>query len=77
MSLRDKIYDHLWATGICGARRSEYRVLADAAMRALRPHEAVADAEPLILYFPTKEDREGFIAAVQEAKPGMVPVRVD
>ena len=78
MSLREKIETAMRATGICGARGSEYRVLADAAMRALRPHDAIADSAPVILYFPTKEHREDFIAAVHEAMPGMmIPVRIE
>jgi hypothetical protein len=33
------------------------------------------DSLPLCLYFDNKEDREEFVAAVQEAKPGMVSKR--
>lgn len=32
---------------------------------------ALADTLPLVLYFGTKEDRDAFVAAVREAKPGM------
>jgi hypothetical protein len=31
---------------------------------------------PLVLYFQTDEDREEFIAAVREAKPGMMSKRL-
>jgi hypothetical protein len=31
---------------------------------------------PLCLYFPTKQDREEFIAAVMEAKPNLVAKRL-
>lgn len=48
----------------------------DAALRALRPVEAVAEAEPVILYFPTPEDRAGFIAVCHEALPNAVAVEV-
>jgi len=33
------------------------------------------DSLPLCLYFSSKEDREEFVAAVQEAKPGMISKR--
>lgn len=33
------------------------------------------DTLPLCLYFGSKEDREEFVAAVQEAKPGMIAKR--
>ena len=49
---------------------------ADAAMAALRPVEAVGDLEPLILYFPTPEDRAMMVEACKEALPGAVAVGV-
>ena len=49
---------------------------ADAALAALRPHEAVQDSKPLILYFPTDEDRDEFIKVVYAAKPDMTSVKV-
>ena len=38
--------------------------------------ERLAETSPLCLYFPTVEDRDEFIAAVQEAKPGMMMKRM-
>ena len=85
MSLREQIGKRM-ASALEGARdapastegiRRLAAVCTDAALAALRPVEAVEGAEPLILYFPTEEDREEFIAAVHAAKPGMVPVSVD
>lgn len=43
---------------------------------ALRPHDAVADAEPLVCYFKSAQDRDEFIQAMQEAMPGMSAVAV-
>lgn len=34
--------------------------------------DRLAETLPLVLYFATKQDRDEFVAAVQEAKPGMV-----
>lgn len=34
--------------------------------------DRLAETLPLVLYFPNDQDRDEFVAAVQEAKPGMV-----
>lgn len=36
------------------------------------PVEEVAGLVPLVLYFGSRDDADGFIADVQEAKPGMI-----
>lgn len=83
MSLRDEIEKRI-ASVLAGgpfmvaeehARLSDQAT--DAALAALHPIEAVADAKPVIIYFPTEADREEFIEAIHAVKPGMVPVRVD
>ena len=33
--------------------------------------DRLAESLPLVLYFATDQDRDEFVAAVQEAKPGM------
>lgn len=38
--------------------------------------KSLKDTLPLVLYFGNEEDREGFMAAVHEAKPGMIAKRV-
>lgn len=40
------------------------------------PLEEVAGLVPLVLYFGSREDADGFVAAVEEAKPGMIKRRV-
>jgi len=44
---------------------------ADAVLTALKPHDAVADAVPVICYFANQEDADGFKAAVEAAVPTM------
>lgn len=34
--------------------------------------DSLKDTLPLVLYFGSEEDREGFMAVVREAKPGMM-----
>lgn len=83
MSLRDKIKQRVIYALAGGPRMpsEELERLAwectDAALRALRPDPVPENTEPVILYFPTAAEREEFIAAMVEAKPGMIPVRVD
>lgn len=40
------------------------------------PVEDVDGLVPLVLYFGSREDADGFIADVQEAKPGMIKKHV-
>ena len=81
MSLRDSIIEKMeeTPTDAGGVRRlwdMEYEALADAALAALRPHDAVAGAKPLILYFKTDADRDEMIAACREALPNARAVKV-
>ena len=50
--------------------------LADAALRALRPTDAVQDLDPVVLYFPDDASRAEFIDAMLEAKPNLRAVPV-
>lgn len=85
MTLRDNIRDKMLAELEEFLDRAEFAnlghglagALADAAMSALRPVEAVADSSPVILYFRTEQDRADFIELVHEEKPGMVSVPID
>ena len=45
-------------------------------MGALRPHDAVQDAKPLILYFSCDDDRDEAMAALKEAMPTARAVKV-
>ena len=74
MSLRGAIIEKMRA--VLGLDPEEYGMLADAALAALRPHDAAQDFKPLILYFPTDEDRDEFIEVVYAAKPNMRSVKV-
>ena len=85
MSLRDKIIEKMRAADAASGLRpsgrtplypEDYEAFADAALAALRPHDAVQDSKPLILYFPTDEDRDEFIKVVYAAKPDMRSVKV-
>jgi len=76
MSLREKVRDAIWECGVSHAPEEVGRI-TNAVMAVLRPVDAVADAKPVIVYFETEADREEFIAAVLEVKPGMRSVRVD
>ena len=56
---------------------SEYDQLAEAAIEAIRPHDAVKELEPVLCYFPNKADRDEFIEAVIEVKPNMKAVTLE
>ncbi len=78
MTLKDEIQDAISRSLpplflLTGAQE---QVMAEAVMKALRPHEDVTNTEPVICYFATEEDREEFIQAVMEAKPNMRSVKV-
>ena len=79
MSLRDAIIVEMQAAmKVSGIKLQPYDcgVLADAALDALRPHDGVKDAKPVVLYFHTDEEREEFIEAVHEACPNLRSVKV-
>ena len=82
MSLRDEIIEKMKAASSLSKKGAiylsdrEYGILADAALAALRPHDAVADSQPLILYFPTKEARAGAIKDILEVSPNLKAVEV-
>ncbi len=51
-------------------RRVDHKLWADG-LPNLVPHPGVKLLKPVVLYFADANEREGFIAAVKEAKPGM------
>lgn len=72
-ALRDVIADALRKRSIRGRSPEE---IADIALDALRPHDAVKGMVPVIAYFGSEADRDEFIAAVQEVKPDMRAVKL-
>ncbi|MBX9635198.1 MAG: hypothetical protein K2X44_09475 [Magnetospirillum sp.] len=79
MSLKDRLTHAIADPGAFVGMRGE-RCLTewqiDAVMAAMKPHDAVANSEPLICYFATEQDRDEFIQAMQEAMPSMRAVPV-
>ena len=52
------------------------KFLRDILTARLVPAGELNYTEPVICYFPTEEDREDFIQAVMEAKPGMRSIKL-
>ena len=69
------IYDPGAVVGARGNRTlTEWQ--ADAVMASIVPDSAVADTEPLILFFGTEQDRAEFVEVFKQVKPNTIAVPV-
>lgn len=79
----DNSYDvdlNIDLAGLFGFTTAEYAAVLDELKRlneALFPRPEIKDAASLILYFDDKNERDEFVALVQEAKPGMRSYKVE
>ena len=75
-SLRDNMAVEIRAAAGNWLDMESARVLADGALRALRPIGAVEDSKPVVIYFANEADREEFIQVFHDAKPTALTVAV-